>query len=98
MGKGVRFSSLYIGILAATLEFQSLAEAIPVSVPFTSGSSLQLWPNRNRHMGYKRFSSLYIGILAATRLTTLAAVKAELFQFPLHRDPRCNEGVAIQYG
>ena len=36
------------------------------------------------------FSSLYIGILAATfRLLTSTRLFSS-FQFPLHRDPRCN--------
>ena len=85
------FSSLYIGILAAT--------QIPVIIV------------RNR-LG---FSSLYIGILAATcsclvslasalsvsvpftSVSSLQPIKSSytsgsypLFQFPLHRDPRCN--------
>jgi len=60
------FSSLYIGILAATG-----AWAISRSGPV-------------------RFSSLYIGILAATFMNSLAARGQRSFQFPLHRDPRCN--------
>jgi len=39
------FSSLYIGILAATLEISFTAMNLRVSVPFTSGSSLQQRPN-----------------------------------------------------
>ncbi len=63
----VSFSSLYIGILAATLEqsFGSLL-LIFVSVPFTSGSSLQLYGYVLLAVVADGFSSLYIGILAAT--------------------------------
>jgi len=60
------FSSLYIGILAATCFFCPRRYAIPnVSVPFTSGSSLQ-------------------------RVSGFPARAPIAFQFPLHRDPRCN--------
>ena len=134
-----RFSSLYIGILAATFNkrfhrtFKNLVSVpftsgsslqhtnacrwgvqVCVSVPFTSGSSLQLGLSvvlgrmsyvsvpftsgsslQPYGVGQVRaakigFSSLYIGILAATpsiRPTPPAVVS---FQFPLHRDPRCN--------
>ena len=65
--------------------------SLSVSVPFTSGSSLQ-------HDGYQErrrfevlsFSSLYIGILAATERVGLKFEQMYKFQFPLHRDPRCN--------
>ena len=61
------FSSLYIGILAATITpFAGVMDFIfSVSVPFTSGSSLQLF--------------LWYTLIAPGT-----------FQFPLHRDPRCN--------
>jgi len=36
------------------------------------------------------FSSLYIGILAATVLFGIKYDITIAFQFPLHRDPRCN--------
>ena len=61
-----RFSSLYIGILAATPFFSFVFFTMTVvSVPFTSGSSLQL-------------------------LQAFEPVIQTMFQFPLHRDPRCN--------
>jgi len=134
------FSSLYIGILAATSEagitsclnlekFQFPLHRDPrcnnsvcyacgpthcVSVPFTSGSSLQPSAGTLNLQDLKRFSSLYIGILAATIMDLeyqimrlrfsslyigiLAATETcfvvnrclDTFQFPLHRDPRCN--------
>ena len=60
------FSSLYIGILAATARcYQEV-------------------------MRVRRFSSLYIGILAATNRPGMPGVIQVTFQFPLHRDPRCN--------
>ena len=38
------------------------------------------------------FSSLYIGILAATFVfPVMLNILPSKFQFPLHRDPRCNE-------
>jgi len=61
-----RFSSLYIGILAATVFFSEISWPLIVSVPFTSGSSLQLFQG-----------------------DIFPAVDFQ-FQFPLHRDPRCN--------
>ena len=61
------FSSLYIGILAATQHTNGHLWTVHVSVPFTSGSSLQLWR---------------AGGVGPTRM---------VFQFPLHRDPRCND-------
>ncbi len=61
------FSSLYIGILAAThLEIEGVAIQY-VSVPFTSGSSLQPRSPQSSQRDLSSFSSLYIGILAATR-------------------------------
>jgi len=59
------FSSLYIGILAATETGLDSGACIFVSVPFTSGSSLQ-------------------------RCATYRQQRTYAFQFPLHRDPRCN--------
>ena len=59
------FSSLYIGILAATGLSATIQAMGYVSVPFTSGSSLQLPVNPER-------------------------ITCTTFQFPLHRDPRCN--------
>ena len=61
-----RFSSLYIGILAATSAGSYLLRDIP------------------------GFSSLYIGILAATGGAVSYTHLYLKFQFPLHRDPRCN--------
>ena len=62
------FSSLYIGILAATgIRRRARLFRHVVSVPFTSGSSLQ----PTRPIGPVR--------------------SVNMFQFPLHRDPRCNE-------
>ena len=67
-----RFSSLYIGILAATYWLCWVRRLRCVSVPFTSGSSLQ------------QFAELQFD-------------KLELqFQFPLHRDPRCNLSTSFQ--
>jgi len=60
------FSSLYIGILAAT--WAAIAG-------FIIGTC---------------FSSLYIGILAATIFGRGYRLCRSWFQFPLHRDPRCN--------
>ena len=64
-----------------------------VSVPFTSGSSLQPEARRRSPRRYKRFSSLYIGILAATSFERQTSSTISEFQFPLHRDPRCNSAV-----
>jgi len=86
-----RFSSLYIGILAATRIPHACKPASVVSVPFTSGSSLQPFlRTKSFELFLQRFSSLYIGILAATSTTDTYASCLPLFQFPLHRDPRCN--------
>ena len=62
-----------------------------VSVPFTSGSSLQrIVQNKVGGESGEGFSSLYIGILAATAIINKIKPGSSLFQFPLHRDPRCN--------
>jgi len=62
------FSSLYIGILAATPRWikSTAPTSASVSVPFTSGSSLQQNIQSFDEVHQLRFSSLYIGILAAT--------------------------------
>ena len=65
---GSCFSSLYIGILAAT-PYILLLRTHPLRA---------------------RFSSLYIGILAATLGVLFVSPCQHMFQFPLHRDPRCN--------
>jgi len=84
------FSSLYIGILAATRKIGSSTIPDMVSVPFTSGSSLQLKFCLIPGILAECFSSLYIGILAATHTFQSGECEGFLFQFPLHRDPRCN--------
>ena len=62
-----RFSSLYIGILAATKQTSTFMRFTLVSVPFTSGSSLQRFFQQFLRGDFvPSFSSLYIGILAAT--------------------------------
>ena len=67
---GMGFSSLYIGILAATnIETGEHRELI-VSVPFTSGSSLQRMTEQQVNGHSEGFSSLYIGILAATEMSS----------------------------
>ena len=85
------FSSLYIGILAATLR-TSTGPGLSgmVSVPFTSGSSLQPLLCSLENLAGISFSSLYIGILAATTSNNALSCEFRRFQFPLHRDPRCN--------
>ena len=63
------FSSLYIGILAATThKLSPVGLCIFVSVPFTSGSSLQQYQWTGHYTTDYCFSSLYIGILAATEI------------------------------
>ena len=84
------FSSLYIGILAATVHMNVDFFPLSVSVPFTSGSSLQLRRHPRCNQPNHGFSSLYIGILAATNRRKLDGHYETEFQFPLHRDPRCN--------
>jgi len=87
----VGFSSLYIGILAATPNLsRKRLQWRGVSVPFTSGSSLQRssrqytvaprsgfqFPlHRDPRCNQNRYSTIFM---------------ADAFQFPLHRDPRCN--------
>jgi len=67
-----------------------------VSVPFTSGSSLQQGSMYQLSISKPcSFSSLYIGILAATSKYLNQVTRKETFQFPLHRDPRCNVGRII---
>ena len=66
------------------------SEKVLVSVPFTSGSSLQL---NSRSVGTKLrkvsvpFTS---GSSLQPSLKRVICGNMILFQFPLHRDPRCN--------
>ena len=84
------FSSLYIGILAATARDCHAVRYSDVSVPFTSGSSLQpqLRQGRCLHDQFQfplhrdpRCNHLHMMVLLW---------QWHMFQFPLHRDPRCN--------
>mgnify|MGYP006914494757 CR=1 FL=1 len=76
----VSFSSLYIGILAATpCRCASIQTVLAVSVPFTSGSSLQRKKSRMEPVVVMDgFSSLYIGILAATSFSFVFATCSEV--------------------
>ncbi len=85
------FSSLYIGILAATgSESSRWCATSRVSVPFTSGSSLQQVTGppgvllRDVSVPFTSGSSLQRRGCGGVRK------RRWLFQFPLHRDPRCN--------
>ena len=61
------FSSLYIGILAATV-VAAIAAAVAIGFSSLYIGILAATPAANLFLGYmQRFSSLYIGILAATR-------------------------------
>ena len=83
------FSSLYIGILAATLQHSSHFVAFEVSVPFTSGSSLQ-HNSRSRFVGIRNVSVPFTSGSSLQLLFILKSSSFFVFQFPLHRDPRCN--------
>ncbi len=86
------FSSLYIGILAATCIKTALSHSISGFSSLYIGilaATKNLCDMRDR---VARFSSLYIGILAATLLNKKEVIVLMRFQFPLHRDPRCNAG------
>jgi len=83
------FSSLYIGILAATKRAKRYPTHFNVSVPFTSGSSLQ-------HLD-KALNDLELDV--SVPFTSGSSLQQGgnpeptniiQFQFPLHRDPRCN--------
>jgi len=87
LGVSVPFTSGSSLQLRGHLELRILGK---VSVPFTSGSSLQLARQPVQSCGSWSFSSLYIGILAATGTGVRYHNNAPKFQFPLHRDPRCN--------
>jgi len=89
-GSSISFSSLYIGILAATCSLLQGFFTPGVSVPFTSGSSLQ----RER---YYRAENDILNVSvpftsgSSLQLHLILEVPNDLlFQFPLHRDPRCN--------
>ena len=86
-----RFSSLYIGILAAT----GYAENIVLDqMCFSSlyiGILAATCACNMAFICHKSFSSLYIGILAATDIRAVQILWRRAFQFPLHRDPRCNK-------
>jgi len=84
------FSSLYIGILAATvLLFHARRPNSSVSVPFTSGSSLQ------RLDGPRKEETPCVSVpftsgSSLQQKTLTRYCGRRWFQFPLHRDPRCN--------
>ena len=85
-----RFSSLYIGILAATRIY---VPGVPTVRRFSSLYIGILAATCGQEFYYETkrcFSSLYIGILAATTLPVAWLALSSMFQFPLHRDPRCN--------
>ena len=85
------FSSLYIGILAATVYVPIPPHSRPlfVSVPFTSGSSLQPIPFCNK-MLFVMFQFPLHRDPRCNLKTYVVAPGVDTFQFPLHRDPRCN--------
>jgi len=91
----LRFSSLYIGILAATKMVRTVQPVKSVSVPFTSGSSLQ----RLHSSEILRRVVVSVPFTSGSSLQLDNSInmltKEELFQFPLHRDPRCNLLLAI---
>jgi len=83
------FSSLYIGILAATGVGYKAAFCKHVSVPFTSGSSLQ----HAAEQTYLIIDTVSVPFTSGSSLQQNASgsvVTMLAFQFPLHRDPRCN--------
>ena len=84
------FSSLYIGILAATAgvsDSQLYKQAFQFPLHRDPRCNNGLF---NVAYEVACFSSLYIGILAATPVFCLLLGTTLSFQFPLHRDPRCN--------
>ena len=86
-----RFSSLYIGILAATEDFWgNLRWWIEFQFPLHRDPRCNEGENGKMGKTGRCFSSLYIGILAATEAGITSCLNLEKFQFPLHRDPRCN--------
>jgi len=84
------FSSLYIGILAATILLLRLLPQQPRFSSLYIGILAATKTEKGEDPRKRRFSSLYIGILAATRTKIRFGIKFFEFQFPLHRDPRCN--------
>ena len=86
------FSSLYIGILAATIYFPTLCMSYCCFSSLYIGILAATFHFHRQGRGWYCFSSLYIGILAATLATAPGSDPPCPFQFPLHRDPRCNLG------
>jgi len=84
------FSSLYIGILAATKDIYEMMQQIKRFSSLYIGILAATFFSVGGRSVLHRFSSLYIGILAATEGSAERSEASNLFQFPLHRDPRCN--------
>ena len=84
------FSSLYIGILAATTPMWYSRLPKFVSVPFTSGSSLQQGFLNKNNKSF-RVSVPFTSGSSLQPMTSAPVRVMWLFQFPLHRDPRCNK-------
>ncbi len=90
LGNSKGFSSLYIGILAATRRHHIERLLHVVSVPFTSGSSLQ--PQRVCvRSGRKAVSVPFTSGSSLQHNRCRPNIHKSPFQFPLHRDPRCNQ-------
>ena len=88
------FSSLYIGILAATFWYREASLMYTVSVPFTSGSSLQ--PKTHQQQCLQRMFQFPLHRdPRCNPPTNMACHFSPRFQFPLHRDPRCNESAFL---
>jgi len=91
-----RFSSLYIGILAATIQPPLLIHLFHVSVPFTSGSSLQP-VNLNVSAWILEFQFPLHRDPRCNKYAWFEEVDQFAFQFPLHRDPRCNSSQPLAF-
>jgi len=70
----------------------------PVSVPFTSGSSLQRSPPSQLHIPLSSFQFPLHRDPRCNRIATVLTSQSIRFQFPLHRDPRCNQVASLDRG
>ncbi len=93
----VRFSSLYIGILAAT-EFDRLGATIVAVFQFPLHRDPRC--NNGRNTGEGPGSAFQFPLHRdprCNRTISSSGLISMLFQFPLHRDPRCNRNAKRWY-
>ena len=86
----VGFSSLYIGILAATGMSYSLHQALYCFSSLYIGILAATPQSNSEGFFIARVSVPFTSGSSLQRKVALIIDEVQMFQFPLHRDPRCN--------